>query len=300
MIQPTKNLPHLDHWGFTSSPFHQSSRLHSLQPSNTLPPFFDGGSHGEALARLQFLATMGYSLGIVLGSSGSGKTTLFQQFQQRPADDRRNQGVYYLNVYGQREEEFLSQLGKKLHCPVAYETEISSLPRWTMILWQQIEQALYRTRQNKWAPIFVLDDFDRSEKLEVPLLRLLNASYSENGATFLLGVNSYRLIHLNRQIIDSCQLRIDIDPFSEEETYDYLQFLLENHRPLDHPDGPITIFSEEACRDLYHLSEGNPRKINHLAELSLAVAAEGGADHIDEEMVQKVYEELLIHDDLTT
>jgi type II secretory pathway predicted ATPase ExeA len=80
-------------------------------------------------------------------------------------------------------------------------------------------------------------------------------------------------------------LRIDLPPWNEAETADYL-----SRRATSGDRQPE--LEDSAARRLFELSAGAPRKVNQLAALAEIARAGQGLAAIDEEIVIAVHEEL--------
>ncbi|HEY1065084.1 MAG TPA: hypothetical protein VGE52_03210, partial [Pirellulales bacterium] len=82
------------------------------------------------------------------------------------------------------------------------------------------------------------------------------------------------------------ELRIELEPFSEEDTFAYVRERLTQAGRADR------LFSNAALSRLHELSAGSVRMINDLAELALVAAAAQDMECVDTEIVDGAYSEL--------
>jgi type II secretory pathway predicted ATPase ExeA len=112
------------------------------------------------------------------------------------------------------------------------------------------------------------------------------AATSQTQLTLLLASTPEGAGHLGQDWLDQIELRIDLVPWSEEETAEHVaQCLLRSGSA--HP-----IFTDDAITALYELSGGIPRKVDQIAQLALLAGAGRGMEEIDAETLTEAYQEL--------
>jgi general secretion pathway protein A len=86
--------------------------------------------------------------------------------------------------------------------------------------------------------------------------------------------------------LELADLRIDLEPWTESDTMAYLRWaLLQAGRTQ-------ATFSPEAMRHIHFLSEGVPRRVKQLADMSLVAAAGSELELVELDVVESVFHEL--------
>ena len=130
------------HWGLRESPFHGDLVMQFLHQSPT---------HGEALARLQFLVQNHRRLGLLMGPSGSGKSLVLETFAEQLR--RRGRIAVKLNLLGVEPAEMLFLLAAGLKLNPDPSTS-------TTALWRAITDRLTEFYYQKLETVILLDDAD--------------------------------------------------------------------------------------------------------------------------------------------
>jgi general secretion pathway protein A len=146
--------------------------------------------------------------------------------------------------------------------------------------------AEYRYQQSP--AVLLLDDADEAAgPVLAQVTRLARHDFSpESRLTIVLAGEAERIGHVGRQLLELAELRIDVEPLSAEETSAYL-----NER-LEKAGRRQPAFDDAAAARLHELSEGVPRRVNQLADLSLLAGAGEEAKKIESQTVESVYHEL--------
>ena len=251
------------HWGLQRSPF----------PSGTdRRLFFEGASQREALARLRFLVENQRRLGVLLGEPGLGKSLLLEVFA---AECRRNsQRVAHLDLLGLSSREFLWQLGTEIHAGVQFDDQ-------PLRLYQLLKDQIQQNCLQEIPTVLLLDNADQAgTDLLTQLLRLVNMGPTDNGLSIVLAANRNQASRFGDRLLQLVDLRIDLEPWDELDTTGYLQLAIVEagaERPL---------FDDQAISDLHQQTEGNPRRINRLADYALLIGSGSGQEIVDPAIVQ--------------
>jgi type II secretory pathway predicted ATPase ExeA len=258
------------HWELAESPFRSS-----LDPKY----FFASPSHEEALARLHFLVENRRRLGLLLGGRGSGKSLVLQVL----SDQLRQQGRHaaLLDLVGCDENEFLWSLA----CRLGMNPPVSA-PR--VALWRQVTDRLREHRYQQLSTVILLDDADGgSGQVLAQVLRLLQADPSTAARlTIVLASDPRRQERLGERLLDLTDLRIELEPWTPDETAQYLQ------SSISKAGGASPLFEAPAAARLHDLTGGVPRRVNRLAELSMLAGAGRRVPSINEDVVESVHNEL--------
>jgi type II secretory pathway predicted ATPase ExeA len=258
------------HWGLDEAPFRTD-----LDPRF----FYQGPTHDEALARLQFLVEQRRRLGLLLGEHGSGKSLLLLVF----AREIRRLGlpVAYLNLLGVEPGEFPAMLAAHLGL---------NSPRGTPfhLLWRQIDDRLAEYRYQRLRSVVLLDDADQAKPdvlAQVSRLAQLHQG-PDSPLTLVLAARPEQVGQLGDALLERVELRIDLGPWDESDTENYLRTsLCRAGRKSD-------VFAPAAIARLHVLSGGVPRRVTQLADLALLAGAGRRLQEIDAETVESVYHEL--------
>jgi general secretion pathway protein A len=258
------------HWNLRESPFATGldTRL-----------FYQSLNHEEALARLHFLVDQPRRVGLLLGDSGMGKSLLLEVFakQKRVA----NRQVATLSLLGMTPQDFLWQLAVCLGRDIAPQESMFQL-------WRALADQLTENRYQHTGTVLLFDDADEAD--EQVLLQVARIAQSEPSSaarlTIVLAAQSNRLGRLGRRLLELADLRVDLEPWSESETIAYLRWA------LTQAGCSKQIFTGEAKRQIYLLSEGIPRRIKQLADMALVAGAGSELDIIDIDVIESVFNEL--------
>jgi general secretion pathway protein A len=259
------------HWGLRDDPFRNS-----LDPGR----FFRSPPYDEALARLHFLIEGAWRFGLVLGPAGIGKSLLTQVFASELK--RTPTQVVQVALQGLECNEVLWHLAAGLGLAPGTGDRTASL-------WRQIMDRLTEFRYQQLPCVIILDDLDRAAS-QVPELvgRLLHASDApESRITIVATAQAGEFGRLGR-LLDLVDLRIDLAPWTLEETADYLR------TAVMQAGCTRSIFHSSAVESIHQLSRGVPRRINQLAELVILAGAANALRQIDAQTVQSVDAELAL------
>lgn len=267
----------VDHstWSWNEAPFSTKS-----DPKR----FFTAVAQEESLARLHFLVDNHRRLGILDGPAGSGKSMLLdvcaRQFQQQ------GRQVVRLNLMGLDADEFLWRLAAGLGVnprPAARPLE----------LWRDIDDQLLANRYQRIDNVILCDNTEEAESDVLTLLgRLVQFDLNDDSRlSVVLSVESGRGHLLGRRLLELCDLRIELEAWSAEETAEFVRTTLT--AAACSPE----LFSSEALHQLHELSQGIPRRIQQLAQLALIAADGQDLEQIDEQTLNAVQLELTARPD---
>lgn len=258
------------YWGLQSSPF--ASGLDARG-------FYQSANHEEVLARLHFLVDQQKRVGMLLGESGVGKSQVLDVFARQKRSPTRQ--VVALSLLGSTPDEFLWQLATRLGRDVSIRDS-------QFQLWRNLSDQFAENRYQKLATVLLLDDADEAtgEVLQqVARVAQIDPSLSAR-LTIVLAGQGVRISRFGRRLLELAELRIDLEPWSEQDTLAYLRWALTQAgctKPL---------FTPDAMRQIHAFSGGIPRRVKQLADMALVAGAGSELETIDVEVIEGVFGEL--------
>lgn len=258
------------HWGLHETPFR-----------NRLDPrfFYQSPTHEEALARLHFLVDQQRRLGVLLGSQGSGKSLLLEVFAEEVR--RAGQPVANVNLLGVPPAEFLWLLAAELGMNPDRGLPLS-------VVWRLVTDRICEHRYQQIGTVVLLDDADQAEESVIAqIARLVQFDPSpESRLTIVLAGRQERIARLGETLLERVELRIDVVPWEQADTENYLK------ASLAQAGRQSPLFAGPAIARLHELGHGVPRRISQLADLALLAGAGQNLERIDADTVESVYHEL--------
>ena len=261
-----------DHWGLRETPFRA---CHD-------PRFFHHSpTHEEALARLNFLVEQHHRIGLLLGPQGSGKSLLLDIF----CDQMRRGGATAakINLLGLTSLDLFEQLALALGLNLGRQPTIGAA-------WRAVTDHVLEGRFQQLDTVLLLDDADRAgAEVMTQLTRLAQFDMAaQSRLTIVLSSRRERAGTLGDGLLDLVDLRIELEPWEQTETEQYLQ------ASLAQAGCATPVFIPPAVVRLHQLAGGIPRRVRELADLSLLAGASDGLQQIDADVVESVHAQLSV------
>ena len=258
------------HWGLRESPFRNC-----LDPQLLLSEPDPRGGPGPAA----FPGGAASPGGAALGPDGSGKSFLLEVFA---AQFRRGgRPAAKVNLLAIEPAEMLWL--------VALELGLNPEPTHsTAALWRMVTDRLLENRYQQIETAILLDDADQASREVLAQVARL-AQYdctADSRLTLVLAGQQEQIGRVGDRLLGLAELRIDIEPWEQAETENYLK------TSLAQAGCEAAVFAEPAVARLQELSQGIPRRINQLADLALLAGAGQDLPQIDAEVVESAYREL--------
>ncbi|RNC70091.1 MAG: AAA family ATPase [Desulfuromonadales bacterium] len=240
--------------------------------------------HREALARLQY-AVEEREVALLTGEIGCGKTTISRALMDSLGEECRFCFIVNPRLTA---DEFLRTVARSLGIgnPAAAKDE----------LLKQLTELVYRLHGEGRCPVIVIDEAQLIPEQEVfDEIRLLtNFQLDDQNlmSVVLMGQPELRQILADpshEALRQRIGMHYHLEPLTLEETLEYIDFRVEV------AGGPQGLFSPDAIRRIYELSNGVPRKINILATNALLVGFGKDAAWIDASLVEELRDEASLY-----
>lgn len=263
---------YLDSFGFSERPF-------TLVPD---PSFlYWSEQHKRAYSVLEFGILSRAPITLVTGSVGCGKTTLLRQLLKQIESD----SVIGLisNAQGDRGDLIqwvLHALGIKFDPDEGYVTQF-----------QLLQDFLIETYAEGKRVILIFDEAQNLSTDSLEELRMLtniNSNKDELIQLVLVGQNELRDVIKRpelRQLAQRIAASFHLRPLSEESTHEFIV-----HR-LRVAGGSGEEINEKARMLIYEVSQGIPRLINQICDMSLLYAWSAETKVVDSKVVQAVVDD---------
>jgi general secretion pathway protein A len=257
---------YLEYWGFKKFPF-----------ENVPDPdfFYLSKIHEEGLDRLIYAAKMRKGGAMLSGDIGCGKTTLTKVYVQKLSAQQFDIGL----IINPKLEplEFLQEVLYQLGMPVP-ESKRECL--------RLLSEKMNENAKAQKNTLLIVDEaqaLDESGFEEVRLLlnNQVNGGYGMN--VVLVGQPELRgKIKDMEQLEQRIAIKYHLTPFDQEDTARYITFRQEK------AGAKKSVFTSVAVERIYEITEGVPRKINNLCDLSLLVGFSKNGKMIDPQIIEDI------------
>ena len=249
------------HFGFTGLPFRKNAHARHM---------FDSGSQREAGHALRMWLEL-RGMGLLTAGSGMGKSITVRRFCNE-LDEARVR-VWRFSHVPTTVNGFLRSLCRTLEIPArGYSADLFDAVRLFLATYAETKGP---------HPLLVLDDSEGMRPDCLDLVRRLTAwdLDAEDRCSILLVGTEELLQTFQHPSLASLRSRISyarqLRPFSLEDTRNYVRFQIQQ------AGGTTTLFTDDAIRELFQVSQGIPRSINQVALQAMIQAAVEGRDAID-------------------
>ena len=248
--------------------------------------YFSIESVEETRQKIESTLQRGEGISLIFGSSGTGKTLLLQLLRQSLKSDHNV--ILVSNSRLETPRDLILQLFHDLRIPFASVETIK-------LRLQLLDSVQRKPGQGV---ILLFDDAQYINPSVLEEIRLLTDSADGSAPPFravLAGTMDFEekltlpnLETLNQRVVSRCYL----DPFSCEETSRYIVRQTDNLR-IDPPHGTSSpLFTEEAKRRIYQLTDGVPRLINQLCGTALQFAETRETKSVDGALINDAWTSL--------
>jgi general secretion pathway protein A len=254
------------------------------EPFSTSPDpayFYESASHKAALCRLQVPIKLKRGMSLILGDVGIGKTTLSRRLFQLLKREENVSSHMMLNPIYETESEFLNALLK------LFRIAPQSGPLSVVESLETIERFLFEkgVKQNQTV-VLLIDEAQQLSPASLEILRaLLNYETNEYKLLQLILLAQMELLPRVREMKnfwDRICLRYVLNRFDRSDTQAMIAFRLQQ---AGYPSSK-NLFTTEAVQEIYHYTQGYPRRITKLCHDALEQLVMSGKEDVDEEVIR--------------
>lgn len=262
---------YLEYWDFKEYPF-----------ENVPDPKFMyySENHEEALVRLIYAAKRRKGAALLTGDVGCGKTVLSKVFIQQLPGDEYDIGLITNPTLEPSDflKEILYQLG--LNPDTNSKADLLDILN---------ERMLENMKQDK-TTLLIIDEAQLISKQTFEEIRLLlNFQLNDRFLLTLILIGQPELRDIVRgikQLDQRIAIKYHLNPLNFEETVKYIVFRLKKAGLTRN------IFTRQAVDEIYDYSQGVPRKINNVCDMSLLIGFSSKKEVIDSKIIKEVIKDL--------
>lgn len=262
------------YWKLTRKPFENTPDPNFLYPSH---------QHEEALMRLLYAVKERKGAAILTGEYGSGKTTIARSLLQSLKKDKIYDVVLISNP-SLNVNEFLSE--------ILFQLRVENIPNRKIAILHKLEEVFLRNLRNKRETVIIIDEAQnirRKETLE-ELRMLLNYQLNDQFLLTLILVGQPEIktkLNQIKQFKQRLAIRYYLRLLKEEETKEYI------HYRLKIAGREEKTFSEESLQLIHTYSNGAPRDINNICDLSLLLGAVKKEPEVSSKITEDVIRDMI-------
>ena len=256
------------HFGFTKTPFHKAMKAGQM---------YDSQSQRELVAGLEMWTEIG-GIALCTGPAGVGKSISLRRFVQS-LDERRFHLIQFTYLPG-TVNGFLRSMSRALGLRMRlHGADLFDAAREHLAGYEETHGP---------HPLLLIDDAEGLSVGVFDALRRLTAHDldAEQRFSILLAGTEEVANTLRMPALESLRSRVAyahaLRPFTLEDTRNYMHFHLQR------AEVEPTLLTDDACRKIFHASQGKPRHVNQLALHALIAAAAQGRDAIDGRFMQQM------------
>ena len=258
---------YLEYWGYKKFPF-----------ENVPDPdfFYLSRSHEEALTRLIYAAEMRKGGAMLSGEIGCGKTTISRVYMNELSGEKFDIGLIINPKL--ESKEFLQE--------ILYQFNLKKVPDTKVECLRALNDKMTENMKSNLETILIVDEAQLLNESTFEEIRLLLNFQLNN--RFLLTIILLGQPELKQKIknIEQLDQRIAIkyhlNPFNFEDTSKYIVFRQKKAGKSEN------VFSSDAIKKIYNYSDGIPRKINNLCDLSLLIGFSTNETVIRPEIIENI------------
>ncbi|QDU77836.1 hypothetical protein Pan97_49150 [Bremerella volcania] len=245
-----------------------------------MSPFFESPAYLEAVARLEYALARRDRVAVLTGPLGSGKSTLLEKWTTKLR--RGGSIVPYLQTPGTFEQDFLWELAIQLKADVGLATTPTEL-------WFQIREQLTTYALEERQVVVVVDHVEEMAQETADILLTLARLHcgATTGGSLILSVDSTKLRSFDLRLLKMADLKIELEAWTCEDVAHFTRTY-----QAAFPGSPLTL-DDAAIQAVSQHSEGLPRVISQILDLSRLALEASESQSVTPETVEAIREELL-------
>lgn len=241
---------------------------------------YESPAYEEALSRLLFIIEQQRHCGILFGPVGVGKSLLLEQLSRIVRRAAREMAV--VDIHSRNSTEVLWELCGELGLSPSYHDN-------AFVLWRRVLDHFQANRGLDFPTVVVLDHADQGgEESAFLVSRLVHLASQGRGLTLILAVRGFYLGDLPETFRDATDIRVELSCYDRQQTGEFVRTVFQS------PTDELPIFEDRALDRLYAISQGSPRTLSHLCDLSLLAALAAGENSVTERTVLSAAADLQI------
>lgn len=230
--------------------------------------YFPAPAHQASLLKLRYLIEQNKGVGLLVGEHGLGKSFLLKVLEKENLTEKVGPFIK-LTLPVLEPVETLRYLALRAGAQIPSNAT-------TDVVLICLEARLKEMQSRNEHPVFIIDDAHLLTPEQLSLLQLLQNRHEEGEAQFsmiLAGrVDLLAKVKRIKPLDQRISVRMALKALDEEQVENYIAHRMEIA-------GVTSLFNEHACQTVYELSQGIPRRINQICDLSLLV---GYVDQLSE------------------
>ncbi|MBT5019058.1 MAG: AAA family ATPase [Planctomicrobium sp.] len=239
------------YWNLSQRPFDDGAAPGFYYPSPT---------HQASLLKLRYLIEQNKGIGLLVGDHGLGKSFLMHVLQ-RECQSENYEPFVRLVVPALNARETLAYLANRLGANIKGSDSSDEV-----LL--ALEAKLKELAAQKQHPVFIIDDAHLLDVEQLNLIRLFLNLHEDGAGRFsviLAGrVDLLAKVKRLKSLDQRVSVRMALQPLSESQVENYISHRMETA-------GATQLFDARASQSIWELSQGIPRRINQICDLSLLV-----------------------------
>ena len=259
-----------EYWGVKKKPFENSPDPDFL---------FHSDEHDEAMMRLLYAIQSSKGAALLTGEYGCGKTLMMHTLIGELSSDKFN--IAYLTNPRWKADELIQEILYQLDVDYDSDSRVKML--------HELNDFLFENVKNGKHTIIIVDeaqiitDYDTFEELRCLLNFQLNDRFLLT--LFIVGQPELKsMVQKIPQLDQRISVRYHLKRFNLQEVAKYIYYRLR----VAGRDEPI--FGEDAIRAIFEYSNGTPRKINNICDLSLVIGFGQKVQTINAELINGIIE----------
>jgi len=233
--------------------------------------YFECPTYDEALSRLLFIIEHQKHCGVLFGPPGAGKSMLLERLIHIVRRSQRELAV--VDAHGRSERDFLWEMCGVLGMAPQYEDS-------SFILWRRVLDQLQAARGFELPAVLVIDHADQGgENCGGLIPRLIHLAQSGRNITLILAMRARHVIELPESAREASDIRVELGWLNRRQSGQFVRAL------YDSVGDSAPHFQEPAIDRLFQLSQGSPRLLSQLSELSLLAAISDEQETVTAELI---------------